>query len=171
MTRDLTPWQQLAIEAIQEDERLTSGLDDERAGLLLRWATAKAAELARAVTDDAAVEALAQVIRRAVRAAARADGSIATAERALTQALPALMQPPADSVGLPAAEPFVLGSAEPMAASLRTNDVPPTPAIPVHAAPPPAPPTGSSRSISPSAYRRRWLDTTPLSLLAHLGRR
>ncbi len=36
MTHHLTPWQQLAVEAIQEDERLTAGLDDAQAGELLR---------------------------------------------------------------------------------------------------------------------------------------
>ncbi|WP_322511942.1 hypothetical protein [Chloroflexus sp.] len=160
MTHHLTPLQQLAVEAIQEDERLTSGLTDEQAGSLLRWATARAAELARDATDEAAAEAVAQAIRSAVRAAARADGAVATAEQALAKALPAA------AVAAPPATTFTLGSAEP-AASLITGTETADASLPVTGDVPDVPPSPSR----PVTFPRRWPEALPLSLLAHLGRR
>lgn len=142
MTHNLTPLQRLAVEAIQEDERLTTGLDDERAAALLRWATAQAADLTRTAADEAAAEAVAQAVRQAVRMAARADGTIATAERALAGLLPTN---PSHRAAPPSSPP-TLGSGIDQPTSLP------------------------SAQPSTHAYRRRWLETLPLTLLSHIKR-
>ncbi len=88
MSHELTPTQRLAVEALQEDERLTSGLNDEQARQWLQWATAKAIELTRTVDDEASAEEVVLAIRKAVRTALQADGSVSTAERLLAQMVP-----------------------------------------------------------------------------------
>lgn len=161
MTHHLTPLQQLAVEAIQEDERLTAGLDDAQAGALLRWATARAAELTRDAADETAAEAVAQAIRNAVRAAARADGAVATAEQALAKALPSAVAP-----SLTAS--LTLGGAEPVAASLITGaeSAPEASSGDSHDTP-----AASPSPSRPPRLLHRWPESLPLSLLAHLGRR
>ncbi|WP_298404209.1 hypothetical protein [uncultured Chloroflexus sp.] len=161
MNHHLTPLQRLAVEAIQEDERLTAGLDDAQAGVLLRWATARAAELTCDAADEVAAEAVAQAIRTAVRAAVRADGAVATAERALAQALPTGV-----ASSLPTSR--TLGGAELAAVSLITGaeSVPDTSSDLSYDA------SAASPSLSrPPRLPRRWPEVLPLSLLAHLGRR
>jgi hypothetical protein len=88
MSRELTPLQRLAVEALQEDERLTAGLNDEQARQWLQWATARAIELTRIVDDESSAEEVALAIRKAVRAALQADGSVSTAEHLLAQMVP-----------------------------------------------------------------------------------
>lgn len=156
MSRNLTPLQQLVVEALQEDERLTAGLSDDQATQLLRWATTRAVALTTTTADEATAEMITQALRQAVRAAARADGTVATAERALTTLLPT---PPATSETAPdqRADPasgVVLGSA---------TDRDPVQALPDTMSSPPSPPV--------PAYPKRWLHAVPFSLLAHLGRR
>ncbi|MGQ9482322.1 hypothetical protein [Chloroflexus sp.] len=157
MSRNLTPLQQLVVEALQEDERLTAGLADDQAMQLLRWATTRAVELTVTIADEPTAEMIAQALRQAVRAAARADGTVATAERTLTTLLPT---PPSTKETAPdwradPASDVVLGSA--------------TDRDPVH-----APPDTISSPPSPQGvpvYPKRWLHAIPFSLLAHLGRR
>ncbi|WP_298819492.1 hypothetical protein [Chloroflexus sp.] len=177
MSRNLTPLQQLAVEAIQEDERLTAGLSDDQAGALLKWATAKAAELARAAADESAVEALAQAIRQAVRAAARADGSVTRAEQTLAQAIPDALKPtPAQGMAqtMPDAPKSPAQVAAPPATLLTTSATaaPLSMAFGASISPDPSDPS-APLSVMPQrpSYARRWPEALPLSLLAHLGRR
>lgn len=156
MSRNLTPLQQLVVEALQEDERLTAGLSDDQATQLLRWATTRAVDLTATIVDEATAETIAQALRQAVRAAARADGTVATAERTLTTLLPtppSLRETAPDQRADPAAD-VVLGSAidrDTVQAPPDTISSPPSPPVP--------------------AYPKRWLHAVPFSLLAHLGRR
>lgn len=156
MSRNLTPLQQLVVEALQEDERLTAGLSDDQATQLLRWATTRAVALTATTADEATAETIAQALRQAVRAAARADGTVATAERTLTTLLPTPSSP-VETTPAQHAEPaagVVLGSAtdrDPVYAPPDTISLPPSPPVPT--------------------YPKRWLHAVPFSLLAHLGRR
>ena len=110
MSRELTPIQRLAVEALQEDERLTAGLNDEQARQWLQWATARAIELTRTVDDESSAEEVALAIRKAVRAALQADGSVSTAEHLLAQMAPVSL-----------AVPVLCGTAD-QVATMPTND-------------------------------------------------
>ncbi|MDN5273846.1 hypothetical protein QTO31_17915 [Chloroflexus sp. MS-CIW-1] len=119
MSRELTPIQRLAVEALQEDERLTAGLNDEQARQWLQWATARAIELTRTVDDESSAEEVALAIRKAVRAALQADGSVSTAERLLAQMVP-----------VSSVVPVLGGTVEQAAATPVSDNPPPTTTTP-----------------------------------------
>jgi len=119
MSRELTPIQRLAVEALQEDERLTAGLNDEQARQWLQWATARAIELTRTVDDGSSAEEVALAIRKAVRAALQADGSVSTAERLLAQMVP-----------VSPVVPVLGGTVEQAAATPVSDNPPPTTTTP-----------------------------------------
>ncbi|WP_031460844.1 hypothetical protein [Chloroflexus sp. MS-G] len=119
MSRELTPIQRLAVEALQEDERLTAGLNDEQARQWLQWATARAIELTRTVDDESSAEEVALAIRKAVRAALQADGSVSTAEHLLAQMVP-----------VSSVVPVLGGTVEQAAATPVSDNPPPTTTTP-----------------------------------------
>lgn len=119
MSRELTPLQRLAVEALQEDERLTAGLNDEQARQWLQWATARAIELTRTVDDESSAEEVALAIRKAVRAALQADGSVSTAEHLLAQMVP-----------VSSVVPVLGGTVEQAAATPVSDNPPPTTTTP-----------------------------------------
>jgi hypothetical protein len=119
MSRELTPIQRLAVEALQEDERLTAGLNDEQARQWLQWATARAIELTRIVDDESSAEEVALAIRKAVRAALQADGSVSTAEHLLAQMVP-----------VSSVVPVLGGTVEQAAATPVSDNPPPTTTTP-----------------------------------------
>ncbi len=146
MVRHLTPYQRLAVEALQEDERLTAGLTDDQAGPLLQWATEQAALLTRNVADEAGVDQVVAQVRAAVRAAARAGGAVEVAAQTLAGLMPAL--------GAAALSETVAPSVESSAGV--------------------SPAAFGSATAPDSVQRRcprRWPEVLPLSLLAHLARR
>ena len=119
MSRELTPLQRLAVEALQEDERLTAGLNDEQARQWLQWATARAIELTHTADDEASAEEVALAIRKAVRAALQADGSVSTAEHLLAQMVP-----------VSSVVPVLGGTVEQAAATPVSDNPPPTTTTP-----------------------------------------
>jgi hypothetical protein len=119
MSRELTPIQRLAVEALQEDERLTAGLKDEQARQWLQWATARAIELTRIVDDESSAEEVVLAIRKAVRAALQADGSVSTAEHLLAQMVP-----------VSSVVPVLGGTVEQAAATPVSDNPPPTTTTP-----------------------------------------
>jgi hypothetical protein len=119
MSRELTPIQRLAVEALQEDERLTAGLNDEQARQWLQWATARAIELTRTVDDESSAEEVVLAIRKAVRAALQADGSVSTAEHLLAQMVP-----------VSSVVPVLGGTVEQAAATPVSDNPPPTTTTP-----------------------------------------
>jgi len=119
MSRELTPIQRLAVEALQEDERLTAGLNDEQARQWLQWATARAIELTRIVDDESSAEEVVLAIRKAVRAALQADGSVSTAEHLLAQMVP-----------VSSVVPVLGGTVEQAAATPVSDNPPPTTTTP-----------------------------------------
>jgi hypothetical protein len=119
MSRELTPLQRLAVEALQEDERLTAGLNDEQARQWLQWATARAIELTRIVDDESSAEEVVLAIRKAVRAALQADGSVSTAEHLLAQMVP-----------VSSVVPVLGGTVEQAAATPVSDNPPPTTTTP-----------------------------------------
>ncbi|GAB4113493.1 MAG: hypothetical protein Fur005_28770 [Roseiflexaceae bacterium] len=131
----------IAIERIQEDERLRGDLPDEAAQALVQWAGQHASQIANDHTrSDDEVEALIKLVRSAARFAARTgllgpQQVIDAAEAALRERLPnqpntptPTPEPAALLAPTPTAEPAALLAPTPTPIPAPTPDPLPTPA-------------------------------------------